>query len=353
MLSIQEMVDKTIPQRKNIKKNMEKTNSYHSSMGNLFTDQKRSIRKDIAEALSKISLREFLLRSGTTGIAGANYLIPDKLNSILISAAQDFDIAPLISMQVISGWEGGDLDVDIVKHDSLRAEQSAMGGEIPAGTADTVQATISPRLLGQNIAVTNELIEDAQWDLVEWHVAQAGKSMGYRSTEMIIPVLTTSADGDGTHNSGTSGDADETKLTQGTTTDIVTACRKVGDDEFVANTLLCTSEAWGHSISVHAAPSGWATLPAPAGFDYRIGTLDVKICNSPQLHASTDALGAAFTNCISVIFDRRNALLTGRKRWLQIENYSDPVQDLAGAVVSSRQDSISVYDDSIYVLTET
>jgi len=177
--------------------------------------------------------------------------------------------------------------------------------------------------------------------------------MGYRSTEMVLPVLKTGSDGDGTHNSGTSGDADETKFTQGTTTDIVTAVRKIGDDEFVANTLLTTSEAWGHSISVHALPTGWSSMPPVAGFDYKLGILDVLICNSPQLHASTDAFEAAFTNCVSVIFDRRNALLTGRKRWLQVENYSDPVHDLAGAVITGRQDSVSIYDDSIYVLTET
>lgn len=353
MLSIQEMVSKTENQRKEIKQAIEAEGKFHPSVANLFTDQKRGTRRDLSEALHAIPLREFLIKSGTTGVAGAAYLIPDKLHSILISAAQDFDIAPLVSQQIISGWKGGDLDVDIVVHQSLRAEQGAMGGEIPAGTAETVQATISPRLIGQNLAITNELIEDSQWDLVEWHITQAGKSMGYRSTEMVIPVLKTATDGDGTVNSGTSGDADETKLTQGTTTDIVTATRTIGDDEFVANTLLCTNEAWGHSISVHAAPSGWATLPAPSGFDYRIGTLDVKICNSPQLHASTDAVGATFTNCISVIFDRRNALLTGRKRWLQVENYSDPIQDLAGAVVTSRQDSVTIYDDSVYVLTET
>ena len=59
------------------------------------------------------------------------------------------------------------------------------------------------------------------------------------------------------------------------------------------------------------------------------------------------------TNCISIIFDRRAALLTGRKRWLRMENYADPVRDLGGVVVSCRQDSVTLYDDAIYVLTET
>lgn len=353
MLSIQEMVSKTKNQREQIERSMDSKGLYHYSDANLLMEQKRATQRDIRETLRGTPLREFLLKSGTSGIAGAVYLIPDKLNDILISAAQEFDLAPLISQNIVSGWEGGDLDVDIVVHATFRGERGAMGGELPSATAETVLATITPRLFGQRIEVTNELIDDSQWDLIEWHVAQSGKAMGYRSTEMVLPVIIASSDGDGTLNSGTSGDADETKLTQGTTTDIVTAVRKVGDDEFEPNTLVCTSEAWGHSISVHALPSGWQAYPPASGFSYKLGVLDVRICNSPQLHASTDAVGAAFTNCISIIFDRRNALLTGRKRWMQIENYSDPIQDLAGAVVSARQDSVSVYDDSVYVLTET
>ncbi len=60
----------------------------------------------------------------------------------------------------------------------------------------------------------------------------------------------------------------------------------------------------------------------------------------------------AMTGCISVIFDKDYALLTGRKRWLRIEKYSDPIRDLIGATVTARQDSVTVYNDSIYVLTE-
>jgi hypothetical protein len=53
------------------------------------------------------------------------------------------------------------------------------------------------------------------------------------------------------------------------------------------------------------------------------------------------------------MFDKAYALLTGRKRWMRIENYSNPVRDLKGAVVTFRQDSVSIYNDSIGVITET
>jgi len=58
-------------------------------------------------------------------------------------------------------------------------------------------------------------------------------------------------------------------------------------------------------------------------------------------------------NLVTVVFDKDYALLSGRKRWLRIENYSDPIRDLVGATVTARQDSVTIYDDSIAVITET
>jgi hypothetical protein len=81
--------------------------------------------------------------------------------------------------------------------------------------------------------------------------------------------------------------------------------------------------------------------------------MDVLKSTSPVLHDEADARGATFTECVTIVFDRTVAILTGRKRWMRIENFVNPMQDLEGAVVSSRQDTISMYDDSIYVLTET
>jgi hypothetical protein len=133
----------------------------------------------------------------------------------------------------------------------------------------------------------------------------------------------------------------------------VTAIRKIGDDNHVPDTLLITNEAWGHSVSMQAVPVGWQSGPVTPGFDSRLGPIDVKFNNSMLMHASTDAEGAAFTDCKTIVFDRKNALVSGRKRWMQIENYADPVNDISGAVVSARVDSVTAFKDAIYVLTET
>jgi len=75
------------------------------------------------------------------------------------------------------------------------------------------------------------------------------------------------------------------------------------------------------------------------------------MCTHDTLHLATDAEGV-FTDCVTLIFDRDNALVTGRKRWMMVNNYADPVRDLAGCTITARQDSVTLYDDAIYVLTE-
>ena len=342
MLSIQEMVQKTEQQRKAIEEVMDSKGYYHPEDANLFMGQKRSIQREISESLRKIPLREFLGK----GIAGADYLIPAKIHQILISASKRFDIVPQISMQIVEGWQGGSLKVDIIVDESLRAKKFASGGEVSTGLGKTVQATLTPISFGQTLAITNDMIEDAQWDLIEWHIQQAAKSMGYQASDLALEVLKTATDGDGTLNSSATGDADETKWTGGTTADIETAIKELGADEFVPNTIVMTSEAWMHSVS-STITRGWSTKKGVEGYDLQIGPLDVIISNSSQLH------NGSFANCITLVFDRFNALLTGRKRWLQIERYSDPIRDLAGAVVTARQDSVTIYNDSIYKLTES
>ena len=49
---------------------------------------------------------------------------------------------------------------------------------------------------------------------------------------------------------------------------------------------------------------------------------------------------------------RSEAGVCVRKRWLKIENYSDPVKDLAGAVVTFREGYSTVNKDAINLVSE-
>jgi hypothetical protein len=339
---------------------MDRLGSYSYRDANLYQGLKRSVEREVRESIRRIPLGHMIREFMVAGTTSNNYLIPAKLADVLYRAAQPQDVAPLISAYMVNGWPGGDLTVPIPDRYSLKARRSGSGGDRAPRTPTTTLATLSPVQFSAPLVSTVEMIEDAQIDLVEWHTQQAAYAIAAQSNDLVLTVLASATDGVGTVNASATGDADETKYTGGATSDVLRAWSALGDDEWVGDTLVCTPEAWEHSISQSTTAStmdGVAPVQIDDRFDMKLSSinLDVLFSTARPLHAAiaTDARGAAMTNCISVVFDRTAALCTGRKRWMLIEDYANPIRDLEGAVVSCRQDSVTLYNDAIYRLTET
>lgn len=358
MLSIQEIVTKTAYQRNQIRETMDSWGQYHPDIetpehtkANLTDGLKPADAYAVKEAIHKIPLAEFLAKSGTTGIAGAAYLVPDKVHDELIMYSMKTDIIADISTYVINGWEGGDLKLDIVDDESYTPKEFLSGGQLPTQTVKTMQATLTPISFGLAPRITSDLIDDNQFGLMEFHLQRAALGMGAKSTDLALTVLKTATDGWGTVNTEAGG-ADETAWI-----DIGNACATLTDDRWTPNTVVITTEAWEHSVSKGI---GQETAGGAAGdfwqpdSGYQINPIKLNFIynNSPALHTGA-AAGTGMTDCVTLVFDKANALLTGRKRWMQINNYSDPVRDLAGATITARQDSVTLYDDAICVITET
>lgn len=170
--------------------------------------------------------------------------------------------------------------------------------------------------------------------------------MGEEATSMAITVLGTATDGWGTVNSGSSGDAGETKWMGGGTMGITEAADANGDDNWLSDTIVTSNEPWAHSLS-ETLPVGSTYMAVKPGFTHCINNMDVL------LHPYAADLTNGATKLETIVYSRGNGLLTGRKRWLQVENYSNPMADLGGAVITARQDSVTLYDDAICVIAET
>lgn len=356
MLSIQECVNKTEKQRQKIEAFMDRNGYFDARECNIYEGLKRSIQRELSETLRKLSLKELLfgpgaLTTGTLGFAGVQYLVPTWLSQKIYAASALQDIVPLISADIFEP-RGGDCTVPI---GMLRAHVVGEG-PIPTAAYTGEGATIKLKKLVVPCAATNEMLEDNQFGLVEWHIQQSGEAIGKVASNEALGVLKTATDGYGTMTAVAAGVATTTFA------HFNSGVQGVSEWEMNPNTMVITTQAWTHTVQMAEFAGGAAgdfgigymRMKEPAtNFDMNFFGCDTIFCNLRALHDAADAVGAAFTKCVTLVFDRNVALVTARKNWLRIEDYSDPVKDLAGAVISGRQDSITAVDCAISVLTET
>lgn len=380
MLSLQELFTKDIARKDlldQVKDNMDsskdkgyydhyETNIYGTG---IYQDPSKALKQaqvnQMKETLNTYSLRdlceragyvrEFIAKSGTAGMQGAAYLIPDKIHAELITSAVETDHCADISKLMLGpdAIPGASVKIDILSDETYKPYLTSSGGSIAEMHPTTVQATLSPETFTINFNIGNDLIEDSQFDLVQMFVQEAGREMGEFAFNRALIILATAPDGDGTLNSGTSGDADETKWAGGGTTDIDDAINGITADGYTPNIMVTSRNCMRHSIIQTMSATQYNEALGNdrfmvEGWPTRVADMDIIYSNCDKLTNSK-----AFTNQITVLADKNFAIVTGRKRWMRIENYSEPVMDLVGAVVSARQDSVSLYKDSIFTLTET
>ena len=320
---------------------------------------KTADRQAIFESVKNIPLREFLARSGTAGIAGAAYLIPTKIYQIMFDSAVEEDLTTWLSIggNIIPAEQigGTTMSVDIAKDGSYVPKKISSGGIMPTETIETVQATLDfSDIWSLNFRIGNDLIEDSQFDIIEMHVRNAGREMGEFATNEALTVLKTATDGDGTVNGGATTDVNQTMFTGATGVDLKDAHQEVLDDGYFPNKMVLVPHAWYHSI-VTTGFIAASTYSEPWAYEAIVNGLPTKMlgCEIRWTTVNTMTNDKVMDDLVSIMFEDRFALLSGRKRWLRIENYSEPIRDLVGAAITCRQDSVTVYNDSIGVVTET
>ncbi len=220
------------------------------------------------------------------------------------------------------------------------------------------QVTATPKLFGVKLRISNELIEDSQFPLFETHIRRAGEEMGKYSTHMWLADLITGTDGDGTQNSANTGTASKTfwddlangyalNLADGFKSDV--AIVGAGAIRYLLNDNTNTA----YSDSLHTKLSVGSPISGDDPMLFGVDPLGMKVYVIPET-GTTAADGGLYLSSKwhSFVLNKDNAMLTVRKRWLRIENYSDPVRDLVGATITARQDQVSVYNDASCELTE-
>ena len=291
-------------------------------------------------------LKEFLASSGTSGIAGAYYLIPVKLWDQMQQEAVFTDQVAALSKAVLGpeSVPGTTMKVDIAVDGQYIFNESSSGAIIPTETMQTTQATLDfSTIYAINLRITNDLIEDSQFDLISMHVSEAGRQAGEKATDLAFTVLHVATDGDGTRNAITSDLAYTEWATDGASHTLEEAIMLNVADGYVPDTLALTHAAFHYNVK---GTAGIAYNEASVNGNWITGGYPTQLGGMKIVWVDTDYAMNTATHR-AVVFTKEYAMLSARKRWLRIENYSEPVKDLTGAVVSFRQDSITLYNDAI------
>lgn len=381
--SLQEILSKTEKQRQEVERNMDQSHGgFHPDEASIYTGLGADDRKNIHETLQQIplplmlalahaernplkpSIQEYIGHSGalTTGFTGVgmggfNYLLPDKIYTTLFDNARCEDITPLVSN--IVECPGAQLKLDVEVDGSFTPNFVASGGEAPDETIQTTQGTITPRLFNINVAITNEMIEDQLFDVMATHLATAGKAMGEFSTKMcLFPIMDDHRAGattyriEGAYNTFNTGGAavlDWTDITEGWANNNEDGFKS--DVAILApkapSTLLAGAVGYPHAleravtINLNQNPiTNWN------GIDIVV-TSHLTTSDAPAAVQWYSGLYSGHWHAL--IVNKTYGIQTVRKRWLKIENYSDPIKDLVGAVISARQGHLVAYADACCV----
>jgi hypothetical protein len=361
MYSLQEITSKFKKQLDRVERHLDANNSFHPSDITMTphgaTAAEFGLKPaevlNIKETLQAVSLshliREFLVKSGTTGLAGAAYLIPDKIYDILFTAGAMQDVVPLASTVV--SCPGSSLKIDVEVDGSFKAHYVGGGGEAPSETINTTQVEITPKLFNIRPAISQELIEDSQFDLIERHLFRAGEQMGEFSTQQFLARLITGTHGDGTQNTVTTTTADKTYLA-----DLAEAWNANYQDKHPSDVIIMGPEPLTDILSDDTVSKysdqfhTRAVNDPPLTHGSFMGMTNVVV----PMNESYTGDGALYISSKwhSFVLRKSQATLTVRKRWMKIDNYSDPVRDLVGAVISSRQEASCIYNDASCEITE-
>jgi len=313
---------------------------------------KRSTQREIMETFRTASLKEILdstqSSTGTLGAQGANYLVPSYVSAKLYQAMSCSDIAPAVSADVPLNQTGEKIYINALA--TALAQRSGLGGASTAGPKFN-NAEAKMERFTANFGITNDMIEDCEYSIMQACITGAGIAMAKQSNDKICAVLkrVTGTTGWGTKTTEAAG-ADTTTPTQlAACAQEVAAGNPAGIGMFRPNLLVCPPETWWDAL---ATTAGHPDIQLPRSIMYNAwyGGLDVVWANSSELGTvSSNKL----TNAVSIVMEKEVGIVTARNNWLRIENYSDPVKDLAGVVVSGRQGVGELVDSAIGVLTET
>jgi N4-gp56 family major capsid protein len=268
------------------------------------------------------SLQE-LADSGVLFKSAESELVKENLFNIIkeasIAAPVGRQIVDVINMQY-----GSTLDFDLADKDSMKVRVVAEGAEIPLDAESYTKKSVTPSMYGVRVGITNRMIEDANWDLVQRNLREAGRRVGLKEDEIIFNALEDTTNGFPSENAVTSAG------TELAIADIVSAMKEVENNDYVPNVMVLNPEQVSElrqiDTFVEADKVGDRRV-FERGWVGKIYGLDTII--TTQLDAAS-----------VLVMDKNEAGGLVVRRPLTVEKWKEPIRDLTQAVVTTRMAAV-------------
>jgi HK97 family phage major capsid protein len=197
-----------------------------------------------------------------------------------------------------------------------KAFEVAEGAEIPVGTEDYDSVTLTPKKYGVRPLISREMVEDAEWDVIEYQLTEAGRAMADLETETIIGQMI--SDAGNSLGAGTGGTL--------AYSDVVNIVKECLIDGFTPDAIAIHPSELADLLkdtAIQKAMEWGGEAVAPSGQIARL--LGMQVLVSTKVTSGT-----------ALVVDSKHAGVLFIRRDITAEDYEDPVKDLAGVAITSR-----------------
>lgn len=231
---------------------------------------------------------------------------------------------------------GSSVDIDLVTPNKMKVRVVGEGAEVPLDQTEYTSTNVKPTKYGVAIRITNEMLEDGKWNLLQHNIKIAGKRFAENETKLILEAL------DGA-NSTVAGGATITIA------NITTAMQYLEDEDYTPTTLLVGNEVINDLRNIDTfveANKVGNTDMLKRGFLGTIYGLNV-------LKFSTNAAPSTTYKKYAYIYDKSQAFLIAEKRPITLKKFDLPVYDMSGAVITQRITVAALRSKAIAKITTT
>jgi HK97 family phage major capsid protein len=264
---------------------------------------------------------------GTEDGTAGTLLIPKLIMPTLIEAVQKALVPREMAAEV---WgpnqiQGSSFSVNLETPNTMIVREVGEAAEIPLDALDFSSVTFTPVKYGVAIRITREMMEDAQFDVLQRNIRTAGVRLAENETKLILTAL------DGA-NSTVAGGA------SATIANITEAMYNVEGPnvDFKATDMLIGPEFLNdlRNIDVFVEANKFGNREMmDRGFAGVIYGMNVA-----KFSGSTTVVPAAANAKYAYVFDRTQAYGIAIKRDITVENFKLPTFDLEGAAITMRID---------------